>query len=346
LFNLGHAPLVKVGLVKIGPSRYIIANNFHHIIFDGFSLGILGSELIVLYSGERLPRLKIQYKDYAVWQNSGSRKEILKNQEKYWFKEFSGELPVLNLPTDYTRPEMIRFDGDRLRFKIDMMETGAINLLAFEERATLFMILLAFYTVFLSKITGQEDIVVGTSAACRRHENLLDIIGMFVNSLAMRNYPAGEKTFREFLKEVRSRTMEAFANQDFQFEDLVNNIIHTRDNSRNPIFDVMFVLNNETIPEWKITGMKLSHYEHEDLSAQMDLKLRGWEREGEILFCFEYSTRLFKKETIEMFIKNFKEVISIVLENRDIKLKDIRISHGLLSTEFNLLKEEQGDFVF
>jgi non-ribosomal peptide synthetase component F len=148
------------------------------------------------------------------------------------------------------------------------------------------------------------------------------------------------------LGEVKKRTLEAFNNQDYQFEDLVHEVIDAPDHSRNPIFDVMFVLNNEDMPQIEIPGLKLTQYEYEEFSAQMDLKLRGIETDSEILFSLEYATKLFKKETIEMYITNFNEVISAVLEEPGLQLKDINISHGLLSTESSILEAEQGDFVF
>jgi acyl carrier protein len=347
VFDLGSPPLFRVGLIKVGTGRHIIVNNFHHIIFDGVSLGIFVSELMNIYNEQRLPLLRVQYKDYADWQNRKPQQEALKKQEDYWLREFSGELPVLNLPTDYMRPEVFVFEGDAVHFTLDAAAARSLNELALEEGATLYMVLLAIFTVFMARLTGQHDIVVGTSATCRQHENLEDIIGMFVNALAMRNFPAGEKTFRQFLNEVKERTLAAFDNQDYQFEDLVNEVVDTRDSSRNPIFDVMFVLNNEELPELEIPGLKLTQYRYEEFSAQMDLKLRSMERRGEILLSLEYSTKLFKKETIERYIANFMEVISAVLADKEIRLEDIAISHGLLSPRANLLEEEeQGDFVF
>jgi hypothetical protein len=345
-FDLARAPLFKVGLIKVGPGKHILVNSFHHNIIDGVSVGIMVDEFIAIYKGEQLPPLRIQYKDYADWQNRKPQQEALKKQEAYWLREFSGELPLLNLHTDYVRPQIFSFEGDTVHFKIDTAQTRSLNKLALEEGATLYMVLLAIYTVFLSKITGQEDIIVGTSVTCRQHENLLNVIGMFVNALAMRNYPASGKTFLQFLSEVKKRTLEAFNNEDYQFEDLVHEVIAAPDHSRNPIFDVMFVLNNEEMPPIEIPGLKLTPYQYDEFSAQMDLKLRGMETDGEIRFALEYATKLFKKETIEIYTTNFKEVISAVLEEPGLQLKDINISHGLLSMESSILEEEQGDFVF
>jgi amino acid adenylation domain-containing protein len=345
-FDLGQAPLFKVWLIKVGPGKHILVNSFHHVVIDGVSLGTMVDELMAIYKGEQLAPLKVQYKDFADWQHLKPQQDDIKKQEAYWLREFSGELPLLNLHTDYERPEIFSFEGNIVPFKIDTDQIRSLNKLALEEGATLYMVLLTIYTLFLSKITGQEDIIVGTSVTYRQHENLLKVIGMFVNALAMRNYPESGKTFLQFLGEVKKRTLEAFNNQDYQFEDLVHEVIDAPDHSRNPIFDVMFVLNNEDMPQIEIPGLKLTQYEYEEFSAQMDLKLRGIETDSEILFSLEYATKLFKKETIEMYITNFNEVISAVLEEPGLQLKDINISHGLLSTESSILEAEQGDFVF
>ncbi len=345
-FDLQRPPLLKVGLVKTGPRRYILVHNFHHIIFDGFSLGIFIQEFMAVYQDEELPPLTTQYKEYAQWQASPARREVLEKQEEYWLREFPGKPPLLDLPIDYPRPGVFNFDGARYDFSIGPEETSAINALAFREGATSYMVLLAIYNILLSRLTGQQDIVIGSSAACRTHDNLLQVVGMFVNTLPMRNFPAGEKTFLNFLREVRVRTLAAFDNQDFQLEELVDKVVHSRDPGRNPLFDVMFVLNTEDMPDAGTQELKLSHYDYEDLSAQMDLKLRGWERGGEFFFRLEYATGLYKKETIEMYVANLKEVVTAVLENNEILLESITISHGLMSSGSNLLEEEQGDFVF
>ncbi|MCP4150805.1 MAG: hypothetical protein GY757_23870, partial [bacterium] len=197
-------------------------------------------------AGESLPPLNLQYKDYTEWQNNNIQKKIRKQQEKFWENQFNGELPILNLPTDYPRPENQTFEGDKLSFGLNKNETHSLKKVAKENDITLYMTILSIFTILLSKLSGQEDIIVGTPTAGRRHADLESIIGMFVNTLAIRNYPEGTKTITEYLGEVKENTLQAFENQEYQFEELVDKLSLKRDTGRNPLFDVMFNLLNTT----------------------------------------------------------------------------------------------------
>ncbi|MCP5050981.1 MAG: polyketide synthase, partial [bacterium] len=165
----------------------------------------------------RLPGLRFQYKDYSEWLNRESMKQALKKQEEYWLKEYEGEVPVLNLPIDYSRPSVWSFEGNATGFELGEEETGALNKLARSEGVSLFIVLLAIYNIFLAKISGQEDIVVGIVTAGRNHPHMERIIGLFVNTLALRNYPAGEMGFKAFLHQVKGRTLKSLENQDYPF---------------------------------------------------------------------------------------------------------------------------------
>jgi len=168
--------------------------DMHHIISDGVSHDILVRDFMKLYAGREVALLRIQYKDFSKWQNGENEKENLKHQEAHWLKEFAGEIPVLDLPTDYVRPTIQSFEGSVLVFEVPVEEIEAIQALALGHGSTLFMALLSVFYIFLSRLSGQEDIIVGSPIAGRRHADLEKIIGMFVNTLALRNYPGGEKT--------------------------------------------------------------------------------------------------------------------------------------------------------
>ncbi|MCP4147702.1 MAG: amino acid adenylation domain-containing protein, partial [bacterium] len=201
-FELPKAPLLRVGIVEITGTDNTIHEQYmlldmHHIITDGTSQEVLAKELFTLYAGEDLPPLKLQYRDYAEWQNSREQKELMKQQEEFWLNQFCDELPILNLPTDYIRPVMRSFEGNKISFALNKHETGYLKETAKENRTTLYMIILSIFTILLSKLSGQEDVIVGTPTAGRRHADLENIIGMFVNTLAMRNYPEGGKTIKE-----------------------------------------------------------------------------------------------------------------------------------------------------
>jgi amino acid adenylation domain-containing protein len=329
-FDLSIPPLLRVGLIKTGKERHLLLLDMHHIITDGASEKRLENEFISLYSGEKLQPLRLQYRDYSKWQQSQMVKEALKIQEEYWLQEFQGDIPILNMPFDFARPVTQSFEGRVFRFNIEREETKALKRIALEERATLFMVILAIYTIMLSKISGQEDIIVGMDVAGRSHDDLTPIIGMFVNTLALRNFPAPDKTFKEFLREVKDKTLKALENQDYQFEDLVERISLNRDVSRNPIFDVMFsFIDMETerdeIPAPVDFNVNEEPFTYEERTSKFDLTLDGIETAEHLYLSFEYCTKLFRKETIERFVLYFREIISSVIKNPNARILNINM---------------------
>jgi amino acid adenylation domain-containing protein len=345
-FDLTKAPLLRVGLIERGEEAHILMVDMHHIISDGISLEIFKWEFMELYAGKELPQLKIQYKDYSQWQKSAAEKERIERQEDYWLKQFSGEVPVLDLPYDYPRPPIKSYVGSLLSFEIEGEISAALKRIALERETTLYTVLLASYYIFLAKISGRDDMVVGTPAAGRRHVDLEPVIGMFVNTLSLRNYPRRDKRFAEFLQEVKVRTLEAFENQDYQFEDLVDKLKIKRNISRNPLFDVLFSLQNKEAAEIRIPGLTLTPLEYENKTSKFDLVLMGFEMENRLIFLMEYSTKLFKEDTIGRFIGYFKDIIGIVSADIDIKLADIDISLGFTAPESEISQEYKGDFLF
>jgi amino acid adenylation domain-containing protein len=341
-FDLSQAPLIRVVLIKVGDKKYLLLLDLHHIITDGMSQEILEREFMQLHGGEALPPLSLQYKDYAQWQNSDKVKESITGQEAHWLKEFAGEIPVLNLPGDYARPAIQSFEGGAAGFELSRPETSSLNQIALDNNSTLFMVLLALYNIFLAKMSGQEEIIIGTPIAGRRHADLEKIIGMFVNTLAIKNYPNSEKTFTQFLKELRTKTLEAFENQEYQFEDLVEKVTVNRDTSRNPLFDVMFVLRNIREEagaageerESPAPGDQQFQYEHR--IAKFDLTLIGAESGGRLAFSFEYCGKLFKRETIERFIAYFKKIAAAVIKEPGKRISDLEI----------ILEEERKQVLF
>jgi iturin family lipopeptide synthetase A len=339
-FDLSRPPLLRVGLIRLKENKYILMKDMHHIVSDGLSMELLVRDFRTLLRGDNLPPLPIQYKDFAVWQNSETMRHKIENQQDYWLKEFSGDIPVLNLPTDYPRPVVQSFAGRNFRFEIGKEDTGRLKDLAAEAGVTLYILLLTVFYILLSKLGDQEDIVVGTPIAGRRHTDLERIIGMFVNTLALRNFPAADRSFKDFLDEVKRRTLQAFENQDFQFEGLVERVMDTRDTGRNPLFDVMFEL--VTIdapaggqPEPKESG-ESTNYRFRDQKSKFDMTLRGIQRGDNLNFNITYNVGLFRPETIERFVGYFQKIIAAVLEYREIKLKDIRVYRELLDKKLNV----------
>jgi tyrocidine synthetase-3 len=355
-FDLSRGPLIRVGLVKLAEERHLLLMDMHHIIADGYSISILVKEFTALYRGEKLPRLKCQYKDFTMRQGEilekpGERQLVLQ-QETYWLKEFTGEIPVLHLPLDYTRPAVQQYQGGSVPFRLDREETGKLKDLAREEEVTLFMLYLAIFIVVLSRICDQEDILVGTPVAGRRHAEIQRVIGLFVNMLVLRNKPSGKKTFKGFLKEIKHKTLQAFENQDYPYEVLVDKVSRG-ESHRNSLFDVVFVWEDlEIEPDYILPGepdkgnLKLIPCKVEKKNAPFDMILTGTETNGTTGFFINYRTSLFKKKTIEKFAGNFQEVISGILENPGVKLADIAISYSLLEAGPTGFQEDQGDFGF
>ncbi len=332
-FDLSRAPLLRVGLLCLGRSRHLLMVDMHHIISDGVSMEIFINGFLTLYKGGELPELKLQYTDFAQWQNSPGTKEALKAQEDYWVKEFSGEIPQLHLPVDYPRPPVQSFEGNILRFRLSAQETNQLNRLALDRGVTDFILLLTLFQVLVYRITGQEDIVTGTPVAGRRQEELNSILGIFINTLALRNYPGGPKTFKSFLEEVKARTLDAFENQDYQFEDLVDKLTVPRDAGRNPLLDIMFVWLNalETEktggaePQGNGETLQFRQVDFMNRTSKFDLTFRCVAGGDQLNLEFQYCAKLFKEETIERFALYFKKVTAAVLQDPELPLADIDI---------------------
>ncbi|MCP5049944.1 MAG: amino acid adenylation domain-containing protein, partial [bacterium] len=324
-FDLSHVPLLRAGLLERDANNYLLVVDIHHIISDGISIQVLINDFTRLYASENFPLPRLQYKDFSQWQNSTAREDVIKQQEAYWINQFEGEIPVLNLPADYPRPQVRSFEGETIRFQVGGLEYDLLKSLSRTGEATLYMVLLSIFTILLSKLSGQEDIVVGTPIAGRRHADLENIIGMFVNTMALRNFPTGQTPFSQFLEEVKKQTLSSFENQDYQYEDLVENLVVNRDTSRNPLFDTMLILQNLENREMRIPGLTLKQLPSKSDIAKFDLTLECFEIDDYLSCSFEYSTRLFKHETIQRFIGYFMTIIPSLSVSHDIKISEIEI---------------------
>jgi amino acid adenylation domain-containing protein len=366
-FDLSQAPLLRVGIAALSHTppalrhhpawgtynsqegkehKYLLMVDMHHIITDGTSVGYLIKEFMALYEGRDLPALRVRYKDYAAWQQREMQIEKIKRQEAYWLKQFQDDIPVLDIPVDYPENGQRGFEGHVLSFEFNREITLSLKALADAEEATLFMVLLALFNVLLWKISGTDSIVVGTPAAGREHADLEGIIGMFIHTLALRNEPRGHKAFSDFLREVKESTLTAFENQDYPFENLVEKVKARRDKVRNPIFDVMFALQNMEISEITIPGLTITPCDYYSDIAMFDLYLFAREKENRLTFKLGYAARLFKRETVESFFRYFREIIDCIIIKTDPRLKEIKISHLLEDPESNLISEAEGDFGF
>lgn len=336
-FDLSKAPLLRVQVVRIDDERHLLMFDMHHIISDGVSMVILVKEFVEAYNGNKLGDISIQYRDYAVWQNGLA--DSMENQKEYWLNQFKGELPVLDLPLDYPRPSIQKYEGEKLSFELDKDIVKQLRKKALETDTTLYMQLLAAYYILLYKYSGQEDIIIGSPTAGRRHADIEGLIGMFVNTLALRSFPEGDKVFSVFLEEVKHNCLNAFENQDYQFEKLVESLELKRDLSRNPMFDTMFVLQNMGIPELNAGKISFAPYAFESRVSKFDMTFEVIENKASASLNVEYCTRLFKQDTIKRMASHFINILKAITKNPNIRLKDIDMltneEHVMILGDFN-----------
>jgi polyketide synthase PksJ len=345
-FDLTRAPLLRIGLVKLAEEKHLFIFDVHHIVSDATSIMIMIRDFAGLYEneGKNLPGLKLRYKDFAVWQNNQSGKAAMKKQEEYWLNQFKGDIPLLQLYMDYPRPTVQSFAGEKINFHIDQALAEKLNQLIKEIKTTLFIVLLAAFNILLSKHAGQEDIIVGAPIAGRQFVDLEKINGVFINTLPIRNHPAANKTFVEFLEEVKENSLNAFENQGYPFAELIEKLDLNRDISRNPLYDVELIVQNINIVSLKMKETEIIPLPYEARAAQVDISLEAVEVNERIEFFLTYCTKLFKRETIDKFFEFFKKIISIVVENKEIKLEDITVPHHLEKAQMTI--PQPGEITF
>ncbi|NOQ24723.1 MAG: amino acid adenylation domain-containing protein [Bacteroidales bacterium] len=325
-FDLSQTPLLRVELLQIKGRKSVLIVDMHHIICDGHSHTVLEEEFNQLLLGEKLDLLRLQYKDFSEWQNSKEQQERINKQKKYWLNMLSGELQVLDLPFDYTRPLVKEFEGAYVHVIVDREQTDLIKALVQETKTTLYIFLLSVFNILLSKICDQEDIIIGTPVAGRNHVDLEKIIGVFLNTLIMRNFPIGEKSYNEFLSEVKNNTLQAYENQEYQFEDIVDQLNAPRDIGRNPVFDVLFnLIKSEKYNIISNSDTEEEKYVHSMRSTKFDLYFRVIEGVDIISLNIEYRTKLFKDKTINRIIGCFKRIIEQILQNPQVLLSKIDV---------------------
>ncbi|UII31962.1 amino acid adenylation domain-containing protein [Fulvivirga ulvae] len=324
-FDLQSAPLIRVGIVSTTPEEHLLIVDIHHIVTDGVSQAVLIQDFMAFYNHETLPPIALTYKDYAEWQQSEKQQEEIAKQRDFWKAQFASQPALLELPLDHKRPPVRKHGGAAVDFEISKAEAARLQAIADQEGATLFMVVLAIYNILLAKLCNQEDIVIGTPVAGRQHADLENLIGMFVNTVALRNYPASSHSFKDFLISVKENTHQCFAHQTYQYEELIDDLQVTRDTSRNPLFDVMFVFQNFSQTELEIPGLTLEPQTWKSQTSKFDIALSTLESDEGLSFSFEYSTELFDSDTIERFVTYFKQIISAVIEDVDIRISDIDI---------------------
>jgi amino acid adenylation domain-containing protein len=345
MFDLARGPLLHVSLVKTGDNAHLLLFTMHHIIGDGWSADVLVQEVFALYDAYRagksnpLPPLRIQYRDYAAWQDALLSGPVGHSQLEFWKSRLQEPLPVLSLLPDKPRPAFQSFRGDLVRFTIDSNRTAALKALAREHEATLFMVSVALVNVLLSKISGQNDIIVGSSVAGREHSDLHDQIGFYINTLSLRTVISEEETFASLLKKVNKTTLDAYAHQLYPFNRLLEEVAVPRSPGRNPLFDVMVEYHHAGVSTGKsihFSGLEAERIELPRITSKLDLMMEFAEDGDSLRGEIEYSTDLFQRETIELLQQRFLALISQVAEN-----SGQRISGLDLRLPFEKEKEER-----
>ncbi|MCL6753065.1 amino acid adenylation domain-containing protein [Nostoc sp. CCCryo 231-06] len=332
-FDLSSDYLLRVKLLRINTQEHILILTMHHIVSDGWSIGVLVQELATLYQAfcneqpSPLSELPIQYVDFAAWQRQWLQGEVLETQISYWRKHLENAPKVLELPTDHPRPPIQTFRGATYSFELSEELSVAVNKLSQQQGSTLFMTLLAAFQTLLWRYTEQEDIVVGSPIANRNRAEIEGLIGFFVNTLVLRTNLAGNPSFQELLKRVREVALGAYAHQDLPFELLVEQLQPQRDLSHTPLFQVMFVLQNAPISALEFPGLTLSRLESSSDSAKFDLTLFMTEIESGLVGSLEYNTDLFEENTICRMAGHLQILLEAIVANPQQRLSEL----GLLS---------------
>jgi len=330
-FDLERGPLLRCRLVYIGEQEYIVSFTIHHIISDGWSMGVLVRELATLYEAfcadkpSPLPELSIQYADFAVWQRQWLQAEVLEAQLTYWKQKLGGNLPVLQLPTVRPREEVKTNRGATQSFLIPANLSKALQALSCQEGVTLFMTLLAGFQVLLQRYTHQDDIVVGTDVANRNRAETESLIGFFVNLLVLRTDMSGNPSFRELLKRVRKVALGAYAHQDLPFDKLVEALQPQRKSSHTPLFQILFVLQNVPMPPLELPGLRLNLLEIDNEIARFDLTLFLTETQQGLEGKWQYNADLFEAATIKRMSGQLETLLKNIVAQPDARINTLEM---------------------
>uniref|UniRef100_UPI0030EBB6A6 amino acid adenylation domain-containing protein n=1 Tax=Ascidiimonas meishanensis TaxID=3128903 RepID=UPI0030EBB6A6 len=326
-FDLANDYPFRAGLIHLEEGGYILLFDMHHIISDGVSHEILLNDFWRLYRGDSLPELPLQYRDYAEWQQSDAQASLVASHKEYWLDVFSEEVNVLELPTDHSRPLVRTDEGGNAAFSLDKELVQQLQAIAKNEEVTTNILLLSAYYLLLGKLGNTEDVVIGSPVSGRLHFDLEGIVGMFINTLPLRNKPKSSLSFREFLHEVKANTLAAFDHQLYQYEDLVEALQLERNTGRNPLFDVTFTYNIEgTSNQMEFSDLEIeSHEDGSNEVSKFDMSLIVTENDNELYFSINYNRTLFEKSTIERFISCFKTVLKSIASTTNFSIGKLKL---------------------
>ena len=322
-FDLSRAPLFRAKAVNLSNGQMLLLLDMHHIISDGISLKIFMQELCSLYNEETLPPKNIDYTDFCIWEEEQFKTDEFNKKKEFWVNKFKEEIPLLNMPTTYPRPSMQSFEGKDFRVNLSKEMFNKILSVAKTLNITPYMLMLSCYYILLYKYTAQDDIVVGSPIVGRELPELSNVLGMFVNTLALRNNVDHNLSFEEFSKNIKESCLEYFKNQSYPFDMLVKDLKIKRDPSRNPLFDTVFVYQNEGYPQLNINGINAKYYIPKTTTSKFDLTLEVVPNDGEYLLRFEYCTKLFDEKYIKRLSSHYINILNSILDNTKAKISNI-----------------------
>ena len=332
-FSLEQGPMLRVSLFTIKPDDHILVMNFHHIVSDGWSIKVFFSEFATLYGevgperNRPLTPLPIRYADYAYWQRQWLSGETLEAHQSFWEQQLRNAPPLIQLPTDFPRPQIQTFRGAHQNFQLSDSAGATVTTLCSGESVTQFMVFLAAYGALLARYSGQEDICIGTPVANRHREATERLIGFFVNMLVMRVDLSGNPSFLQLLRRVRRTALEAYAHQDVPFEKVVECLQPDRDLSRSPLFQVMFCFGYggpETAKaHLKISDLEILPQEFNYGASKYDLSLHVTQEQEGYRAGFEFKTDLFREATINRFTAHFRNLFNAVMKDPAMPLSKI-----------------------
>jgi hypothetical protein len=320
-FNLDQEPLLRGEVLQLGETEYLLLLTMHHIISDGWSLGVFVRELTELYQAfctgklPVLPELSVQYADFALWQRQWLTGEILETQLHYWKEQLKNAPNLLQLPTDRARPTVQTFRGRYYYAAFSKELSAELATLGKRAGVTLFMTLFAAFQTLLYRLSGQDDIVVGTPVAGRNRRELEGLIGFFVNTLVLRTDLGGNPSFEQLLNRVREVALQGYTHQDLPFEQLVEALQPTRDLSYTPLFQVMFSLDDALVPSVELPELTVSSYSVEIGTAKFDLVLSMENTASGLIGAWEYNADLFDEETVARMAGHFQTLLEAIAAN-------------------------------
>ncbi|MGP6429159.1 amino acid adenylation domain-containing protein [Pseudomonas paraglycinae] len=330
-FDLSRGPLMRVSLLRLAADDHVLLLTQHHIISDGWSMGVLTRELGQLYAAalqdrdDPLPPLPVQYVDYAVWQKQWLSGDVLEQQSRYWRETLSGAPVLLELPTDHKRPPVQDYLGGFVPLVFDAALTARLKALGMQQGTTLFMTLLAGFSLLLSRLSGQSDVVIGVPSANRPQQELEGLIGFFVNTLALRMTQSGTPSVAQWLQQARRVALEAQEHQDLPFEQVVELLNPPRSLAHSPLFQVLFAWEQDQDSDLLLTGLDVTPVESSHHVAKFDLQLALSERDGQIVGGLEYASGLFERSTVEQFGEYLRRVLTQMVEDSQQSLARIKL---------------------